>query len=86
MVSVMRRFAVIILDMDGIKAHEEDKAQLARLIEESLQWWHGYLGHNDRLELDKWRVYYVEFGDELTIARVLNALGRYREYIKGDIG
>lgn len=83
----MRKFAIIILETDDIKPREEDKMQLARLIEESLQWWHSYIGgHNDRLELDKWRVYYVEFSDELAIARVLNALGKYREYIKGGLG
>ncbi|WP_252900510.1 hypothetical protein [Vulcanisaeta sp. JCM 14467] len=39
----------------------------------------------DKLELDKWKVYYVEWGDELMVARVLNALGKFREYIKGEL-
>ncbi|BDR93365.1 hypothetical protein [Vulcanisaeta souniana] len=81
----MRRFAIIILDLDDIHPGEEDKARIVKMIEESLQWWHGYLGHSDRLEFDKWKVYYMEFGDELMVARVLNALGKFREYIKGEI-
>ncbi len=81
----MRRFAIIILDLDGIKPEDDDKVQLTRIIEESLQWWHGYLGNSDKLELDKWKVYHIEWGDELTVARVLNALGKFREYIKGEL-
>ncbi|MGC8607780.1 MAG: hypothetical protein ACP5GZ_01910 [Vulcanisaeta sp.] len=81
----MKRFAIIILDLDDVHPDEDDKVRVTKMIEESLQWWHGYLGHNDKLELDKWRVYYVEWGDELMIARVLNALGKFREYIKGEL-
>ncbi len=82
---IMRRFAIIILDLDDVRPEEDDKNQLAKIIEESLQWWHGYFGQGDRLELDKWRVYHIEWGDELTVARVLNALGKFREYIKGEL-
>ena len=81
----MRRFAIVILDLDDTHPGEDDKRQLARIIEESLQWWHGYLGQSDRLGLDRWRVYYIEWGDELAVARVLNALGKFREYIKGEL-
>ncbi|WP_054841796.1 hypothetical protein [Vulcanisaeta distributa] len=82
----MRRFAIVILDLDNVHPEEDDKVRLIRIIEESLQWWHGYLGQSDKLELDKWKVYYVEWGgDELMVARVLNALGKFREYIKGEL-
>lgn len=81
----MRRFAIVILDLDDTHPGEDDKRQLARIIEESLQWWHGYLGQSDRLGLDRWKVYYIEWGDELAVARVLNALGKFREYIKGEL-
>ncbi|WP_054853201.1 hypothetical protein [Vulcanisaeta distributa] len=82
----MRRFAIVILDLDDVHPEEDDKVRLIRMIEESLQWWHGYLGgQSDRLGLDKWKVYYVEWGDELMVARVLNALGKFREYIKGEL-
>nr|KJR71560.1 MAG: hypothetical protein TU36_07280 [Vulcanisaeta sp. AZ3] len=73
------------MDLDDIQPEENDKAQLTKLIEDSLQWWHNYLGQNDRLELDKWRVYHIEWADELTVARVMNALGKFREYIKGEL-
>jgi hypothetical protein len=78
----MRKYAVVILEIDDAKPTSEDKEYLGRILIESLRWWHEYLGRNDRLGLNNWSVYHVEWVDEVTMARILSALGRGKDYIR----
>jgi len=84
-VNKIRRYAVIILEIGDAKPTNEDKEYLARILTESLRWWHEYLGRNDRLSLNNWAIYHVEWVDEVVMARVLSALGRGKDYIRDKL-
>lgn len=81
-----KRYMVIVMRIsDDVEASQYNKELFRNMLAESLAWWHNYLGANDSLMLDKWSIYVLEWADELTVARVLNALGRGKDYIEGKI-
>jgi hypothetical protein len=81
-----KKYMVIILRIsDDAEINQYNKEFVKNLLSESIAWWHSYLGVNDNLSLDKWGIYLVEWADEVMVARILNALGRGRDYIEGKI-
>ncbi|MGC8571012.1 hypothetical protein [Caldivirga sp.] len=81
-----KKYIVIVFKVsDDVETNQYNKEFIRNLLSESVSWWHSYLGANDNLSLDKWSIYLMEWADEVMVARVLNALGKGRDYVEGKI-
>ncbi|ABW01340.1 hypothetical protein [Caldivirga maquilingensis] len=81
-----KKYMVIIFKVsDDVETNQYNKEFIRNLLSESVSWWHSYLGVNDNLSLDKWSIYLMEWADEIMIARILNALGKGKDYVEGKI-
>ncbi len=81
-----KKYMVIIFRVsDDVETNQYNKEFIRNLLSESVSWWHSYLGVNDNLSLDKWGIYLMEWADEVMIARILNALGKGKDYVEGKI-